>query len=190
VAGDDLSGYLADLGRRLPARVVEELADGLRETYERQLSSGLSDTDAADLAVAEFGDVEQIISEFVRQSAGRRTAQALLKTGPLVGLLWGVALVATRIWTWSVPAPARFAFGAVLLVAIAALICAASSKDDLRRTRLAAYGGISLVALDVTMISAALLLAPTILWITGLAIAVSSLRSGFAIRTLPEILRS
>ncbi len=190
MAGDDLSRYLAELGRRLPTRVVEELADGLAETYERHLSTGLSAARAADLAVAEFGDVDEITSEFVRQSAGRRTAHTLLKTGPAVGLVWGVALVATRMWTSPVPGAARFTFGAVLLLVVAALARAASSRDDLRRTRLALYGGIGLVALDVTVITSALLFAPTILWISGLAVAVSLLRSGFAIRSLPKILRS
>ncbi len=190
MAGDDLSAYVAELGRRLPARVVEELADGLMETYERHLSAGLSAASAADRAVAEFGDVDQITSEFVLQSAGRRTAHALLKTGPVVGLFWGVALVATRIWAWPVPAAARFVFGPVLLLVVATLVRAASSRDDLRRTRLAVYGGIGLVVLDVTMISSALLLAPTILWITGLAVSASLLRTSFAIRSLPKILRS
>ncbi len=190
MAGDDLSAYLAELGRRLPAHVVEELADGLTETYERHLSAGLSNVGAADLAVAEFGDVDQITWEFVRQSTGRRTAHILLKTGPVVGLFWGVALVATRIWTWPVPAAARLAFGPVLLMVIVALIRAASTRDDLHRTRLAMYGGIGLVALDLTMIASALFLAPTVLWITGLAVASSLLRSGFALRSLPQILRS
>ena len=41
-----IRGYLAALAARLPASVVEELADGLTETYRFYLSRGL-DPEAA-----------------------------------------------------------------------------------------------------------------------------------------------
>ena len=42
-----IRGYLAGLAARLPASVVEELADGLTETYRFHLSRGLASEAAA-----------------------------------------------------------------------------------------------------------------------------------------------
>jgi hypothetical protein len=37
-----IDDYLAELSADLPARIVEELADGLDETYRRYLGQGLA----------------------------------------------------------------------------------------------------------------------------------------------------
>lgn len=185
--GDLISTYLADLGRRLPPGIVDEIADGLAEACERHLTRGLSEQDAARAAVAEFGDAGQLAAEFVRHAAGRRAARLMLASGPVIGACWGAALLVTRAWTWSVPAIDRLAFGSALLLAIAALACAATSQHSFRRTRLAAPGGIGLIILDMTMITAALFAAPAFTWVMAVAITASLTRAGLAARLVPPI---
>jgi hypothetical protein len=55
-----ITSYLAALFARLPAGIVEELADGLAETYQDYLRHGLALDRAAEAAVAEFGDPDTI----------------------------------------------------------------------------------------------------------------------------------
>jgi hypothetical protein len=86
-----------------------------------------------------------------------------------------------------VPAATRLAFGAALLLAIAALASAATSRHSLRRTRLAAPGGITLIILDLTMITAALLAAPAFTWILAIAITASLTRVGLTARLIPHV---
>lgn len=45
-----IEAFLADLRRRLPDDVVDELTDGLTETYERHRVGGLAEAAAADAA--------------------------------------------------------------------------------------------------------------------------------------------
>ena len=142
------------LARRLPAEVVEELVDGLTETWQRHLADGLPPTAAARAAISEFGTAEAIIAAFVRQSPGRRHARLLLATGPLVGIAWGVSLVNAQAWTWAVPAPAAAAFALTLLVVVGTLAAAATSRHSYRRARLGISAGLSLVALDIGMLAA------------------------------------
>ena len=61
---DGIADYLNVLSRQLPAAVVEELADGLEETYRRHLGLGLGPEAAARATVAEFGDPQAIAAEF------------------------------------------------------------------------------------------------------------------------------
>jgi hypothetical protein len=189
VAGHHLiDDYLADLAARLPADTVEELADGLLESCQRHRATGLASADAASAALAEFGTVEQIIDAYVMQSPGRRTARMLLASGPVVGVCWGGSLAAAHAWTWPVPASAAAGFGLVLLAVVAALVTAATSRRSYRRTRLGAAGGLGLVALDVAMLTAALLAAPTPVWPMLAAVPASLARIGFTLRALPETL--
>jgi hypothetical protein len=60
VPGDLISAYLADLHRRLPAGLTEEIADGLAEASEQHLAAGLNAHNAAQAAVAEFGDARAL----------------------------------------------------------------------------------------------------------------------------------
>ena len=69
--------------------MVEELADGLGETYRRHLGLGLGPEAAAQAAVAEFGEPELIAAELARAHPARR----LLAIGPLVGSCWAAALL-------------------------------------------------------------------------------------------------
>ena len=86
MAGHDLiDGYLTTLAARLPADAVDELADGLTETYRRHLSTGVAARAAAAATVAEFGTPEVVVAAFVRQAPGRRLARLLLCWVPRSG---------------------------------------------------------------------------------------------------------
>ena len=138
-------------------------------------------------AVAEFGDARTLAAEFTRQAPGRRAARLLLGSGPAVGVCWGAALIVARAWTWPVPDAARLAVGGVLLLTVAVLAGAATSKRSYRRTRLAISGGIALIALDLTMITAVLTIASAVTWLLTIAIAASLTRIGLALRLVPRI---
>ena len=71
---DLIDGYLADLARRLPRDVVDELTDGVVETFHHHRALGLDLTAAAVATTAEFGDPDQISAAFARRAPGRRTA--------------------------------------------------------------------------------------------------------------------
>jgi hypothetical protein len=188
VPGDLISAYLADLHRRLPAGITEELADGLAAAREQHQAGGLDADDAARAAVAEFGNAGNLAEEFTRHAPGRRAARFLLASGPAVGICWGVALIAARAWTWPVPAAVRLAAGAILLATVGVLAGAATSRRSYRRTRLAVPGGIALIALDMTMITAALTIAPAVTWVLTIAAAASATRIGLALRLVPRVL--
>jgi hypothetical protein len=182
-----IDDYLAGLRRRLPAPVAEEAASGLLETYEHHLAAGTGDQAAARAALAEFGDLATVAGEFTRQAPGRRAARLLLATGPAAGLCWAAALIGGRAWTWPVPAAARLAFGAVLLLAVLALLAAATSRHSYQRTRLAILASPVILALDVTAVTAALLTAPALTWTLGAAVTVSLGRIALNARVLPRL---
>jgi hypothetical protein len=187
MAGDDLiSSYLDDLGARLPSGIVEELADGLIESYERIRQQGADDVAAAALALHDFGDADHLVAEFVRQSAGRRTAGLLLLSGPAIGLVWGMSLVVTRAWSWPIPLVARVGFATILVSTILALAIARLARTW-RQASVAAYAATGLIVLDVALIGVALTVAPSVPWILSLAVAVSVTRSGLAARSIPRI---
>lgn len=104
MAGHELiAAQISVLADRLPASAVEELVDGLQETYEARLDE-LQDPDAAArAAIAEFGDADTVTAAFFRQSPWRRVAVALLISGPFMGVAWGLSLVSTHAWNWPVP---------------------------------------------------------------------------------------
>ena len=74
--------YLTELSAQLPAPVVEELADGPGQTYQRYLDKGLDAQAAASAALAEFGAPHVIVAAFTRLSPARLAARRLLATGP------------------------------------------------------------------------------------------------------------
>lgn len=188
MSSDLTRAYLADLRRRLPADIADEIADGLSTGCEHHLALGLGDDDAARAAIAEFGDPSRLAAEFTRAAPGRRAARTLLASGPVVGACWGAALIAARAWTWPVPQPARLGFGAVLLLTVLVLAGAATSRDSYRRTRLAVPGGIALIMLDLTMITAVLTVAPAVIWVLAIAITASLTRIGLAVTLVPRVL--
>ncbi|HEV2259815.1 MAG TPA: hypothetical protein VGS06_42445 [Streptosporangiaceae bacterium] len=182
-----ITGYVSGLYRRLPAALAEEAAAGLLETYEHHLASGAGDHHGACAAIAEFGDLTTVVGEFTREAPGRRAARLLLASGPIAGSCWAAALILGHAWTWPVPAAVRLSFGAALLLAVAGLAAAATSRHSYRRTRLAAAASLIILALDATAVTGVALAAPARTWALGLAAAVSLGRVAFTARTLPRL---
>jgi hypothetical protein len=183
-----IDDHLDELARRLPADIVDELADGLTETWQHHVATGLPPAASARAAIAEFGTSEQVTAAFTAQAPGRRTALILLASGPIVGLCWGASLITAHAWTWPVPtaAPAALAIG--LLAVVAALATAATSRMSYRRTRLGGIGGLGLLVLDAAMLTTVTLTAPTLVWPMAIAIPASLARIGWTLRTLPAAL--
>lgn len=187
MAGHQLiDAHLAALARRLPADAVDELADGLNETWQHHLSVGLPPAAAARAAIAEFGTVPQIVAAFVAQSPGRRTARLLLATGPLVGGSWGASLLVGQVWAWPVPPFAAVAYGLLLIVVVATLLAAATSRHGYRRARLGCIAGAALAGLDLTMLAAVALLAPAVVAPMLLAVPASLTRIAITLLRLPR----
>jgi hypothetical protein len=99
-----IADYVRDLAALLPAPIVEELADGLHETYLAQRRAGHTPDEAAHHAIAAFGNPATIAAALLAASPARRAARALLFTGPLVGGAWASVLLTLRAWDWAVPA--------------------------------------------------------------------------------------
>jgi hypothetical protein len=182
-----VSDYLTGLHRRLPAAIAEEAAAGLIETYEHHLASGAGDQEAARAALADFGDLAVVIGEFTRQAPGRRIARWLLATGPVAGPCWATALIFSHAWTWPVPATVQISLGAALLLAVLALLAAATSRHSYRRTRLAAAASPFILALDATAVTAVMVAAPALSPVLGIAVAVSLSRIAFTAWMLPRL---
>ena len=183
-----IAGYLDTLSRQLPGQVVEELADGLEETYRRHLGLGLAPDAAAQSAVAEFGDPELIAAEFTRAHPARRAARRLLAAGPAVGLCWAVALITSRAWTWPVPAAAGILPGLALVAVVALLAFAARSTRYRPIGRAGAAGCIGTAALDAFMIIGVLAADPAARWAVAVAVTASVGRLGLSARLLRPVL--
>jgi hypothetical protein len=184
VAGHQLiDDHLSRLARRLPADTVDELADGLTETWQHHLAAGLHTDEAARAAIGEFGTPDQITAAFIAQAPGRRTARMLLATGPPIGVCWGASLVTAQVWTWPIPVAAMVTAAVALLVVVVALVLAATGRRSYRRTRLGSVGAIGLLALDAAMLAGAILLAPTLVWPMAVAMPASLARIGLTLRT-------
>jgi hypothetical protein len=189
VAGHPLiDDYLATLAGRLPADAVDELADGLTETYLQQRFAGLEPEAAARTAITGFGRPEIVVAAFVRQAPGRRAALLLLGSGPIAGLCWGTTLVWSRAWTWPVPIALRLVFGLALLAVVALLVLAATGDRSYRRTRLAAGAGLGLIGLDGAILTAMVLIAPPFVWPMALAVPASLTRMAVTARLMPGLL--
>jgi uncharacterized membrane protein len=183
-----IDSQLAVLAARLPARAVEELADGLHETYEARLADRDPDA-AARAAIAEFGDADTITAAFFRDSPWRRMAVLLLATGPFMGLLWGVTLVSAQAWNWPISLPVRLAYGMILLAIAATLVVVALEKRAYRRARAATLtGAIGLVVLDAVMLAAVVSVSSVAPWPLLLAIPASLVRIIVTLRALPPAL--
>lgn len=126
-ARQPVESYLAEIAARLPgparahAEIVAELRAGLLDAVEVHLATGMSPSQATAAAIGEFGHPRQVADAFRPELAAhqaRRVAIALLATGPLVGLLWATAALASHIglhrappWQWaSAPSGAQVAF--------------------------------------------------------------------------------
>jgi hypothetical protein len=182
-----ITGYVSGLHRQLPAALAEEAAAGLLEAYEYHLASGADEDDAGHAAIAEFGDLALVVDEFTRQAPGRRAARLLLATGPVAGSCWAAALILGRAWTWPVPAAVRLGGGAALLLAVAGLAVAATSRHSYQRIRLACAACVVILVLDATAVTAVLLAGPVLTRALSLAAAVSLGRIAFTVRMLPRL---
>lgn len=171
-----IDAHVAGLARRLPRAAVDELQDGLSETFDHHLATGLPADAAARAAVSEFGTVDEIVEAFVRQSPGRRAARGLLLTGPLVGACWATALITGRAWTWSLPSPARPVAAVTLLVVVALLLVAATSRRSYRRSRMGAAAGVGLMVVDAVAVTGVVLLGPAVTVPVLVALSASSVR--------------
>ncbi|GAA3093445.1 hypothetical protein JOF29_007095 [Kribbella aluminosa] len=184
---DLIRSYLDTLARRLPATAIEELADGLEETYQHHRRRGLSATDAARSAIAEFGHPRQVTTAFAHQSTGHRTAIALLATAPVFALLWGTTLITTRAWTWHIP-PSPAAIYGTLLLTVAATLLAVARSENLTTTRLAGPASLVLIMLDTAMLATIVAVAPAVNWPMGFAVLASLTRVVLTSRNLPRLL--
>jgi hypothetical protein len=174
--------YLADLAAELPPSIVEELADGLTETYRAYLRQGLPAERAAAAAVAEFGEPRAIVAGFARVNPVRRAARRLLGFGPAVGACWLAALFSGR--PWAVPGQARLLVGLTLAAIIGLLAAAALGSRYRRAARTGAAGFCGVIALDSVLILGVTLARVPVTWLLGLAMAASAGRIAFAARAL------
>jgi hypothetical protein len=185
-----IARYLDALAGQLPGPVVEELADGLEETYRRHLSLGLTPEAAAEAAVTEFGDPDLIAAEFARAHPARRAARRLLVIGPAVGLFWAIALITGRAWTWPVPLAARIVPGVTLLAVVALLAVAARGIRYRPVGRAGTAGCVGTAALDAFMIVGVLAADPAATWALAVAMTASAARLGLSARLLRPVLAS
>jgi HAAS len=133
-----ISSYLAEIAARLegPARarrdILAELRAGLADATDSYRAAGLDQAGAARSAIAEFGGPERVAAGFREELAAaqaRRTAFALLTSGPVIGTLWAIAASASHLgaraappWEWaSMPAGARLIAHIALFVLPAAI---------------------------------------------------------------------
>jgi hypothetical protein len=141
-----LDAYLAELAGGLvgpePARaaIVAELGDGLTEAVAAGQARGLTPAAAAAAAVAKFGEPRTLAAGFAPELAavtGRRVGLGLLATGPLVGLTWLAALLASSVAVGRQPpaglAVAAAVFGMVLAVAVPAAVLSVAVTGRLSR---------------------------------------------------------
>jgi len=178
--GGQLDAYLAQVAARLPgpararAGIVAELRAGLLDAADAHLGAGLPAGRAAEAAVTEFGDPRQVAEAFrpvLALSQARRVALTLLATGPLIGLLWAAAALASHIgirqappWEWAGTPPGSqvifpLAAAAFLIAVWTALLAIAATGRLTRwlphRPRLApaaaAIAGLGAVAADLAL---------------------------------------
>lgn len=183
-----IDAYLATLARRLPTDAIDELADGLAESYRHHRSTGLPPDPAAHATLDEFGQPDTVLAAYVRHAPGRHTALMLLRCGPIIGLCWGATGVASHAWTWPIPTAAQVAFGATLLAVIAVLVLAATGRHSYRRTRLTIAAGVGVIGLDGALIAVLLAVAAPFVWPMALAVTGSLARIALTARALPRIL--
>jgi hypothetical protein len=172
-----IGSYLAEIAARLtgPARarrdILAELGAGLADAADAYRCGGLSPAEAARAAIAEFGCPDQVAAGFGAElgaAQARRTALALLATGPLIGVLWASAGLASHIgippWDWAgLPAGARLATHlavVVLLTAIGSALFTVAATGRLTRwlparpSASAAIAASGTAAMDITLLVA------------------------------------
>jgi hypothetical protein len=178
---EQLESYLAEVTARLPgpaqayADIVAELRAGLLDALDAHRTAGLDPYTAAEAAISEFGDPRRVGEAFRPELAARtarRVALTLLATGPLIGLLWADAALASHIgirhappWQWaSAPPDSLVAFpiaAAALAVTVWAALFTVAATGRLTRWLparphltpvTAAIAGFGAMAVDVTIL--------------------------------------
>ncbi len=183
-----VAGYRAELATRLPDRIVDELADGLTDTYHHHLDRGLGRAEAARAALAEFGDPDTVTTAFVNASPSRRIARHLLATSPLVGAAWAAVLLTAHAWAWPVPVTSRLLFGVLVLTVAATLASAARAHHYQRARHLTVGGCVGVLVLDVALLAYVTTNPIPMPWPIVLAAPISTARIAFAIRALRPVL--
>lgn len=183
-----IDDYLAALARRLPAAVVAELGDGIRESYETRRRHGADIESAQRAAVSEFGSPDLVVAAFIAASPGRAAARSLLAAGPLVGLAWAGVLLAHRESLSPAVADACLGVGIAVIVAVLLLAWAAFGSVY-RQVRGGAVAGCLLV-LTVDLSVLGLVSGTGLLshWPLPVAAAISVARVVFTVRRLPRLL--
>jgi hypothetical protein len=139
--GAAVEAYLAEIAAALPgparshADIMAELRAGLLDAADAHRSAGLPAVAAARAAVSEFGRPEQVAAGFRAEIAARharRLSASLVAGGPLVGLLWVAAALASHLglhaappWHWPDLPPLLGLGIRLVLVAIVAAAWAA-----------------------------------------------------------------
>jgi hypothetical protein len=185
-----ITDYLSHLAARLPTPIVEELADGLHDTYLAKRRAGHTPDDAARQAIAAFGDPATITAAFLAASPARHAARALLLTGPLVGGAWATVPLTLHAWNWPIPAWARAGFGTVLLAGVTMVAVAAFADRYRRAARSAAAASLAVIALDLGMLSYINTAGLLTTWPVLLAAPLSAARSALTLSRLPRIIGS
>jgi hypothetical protein len=136
-----VESYLAEIAARLPgparprAEILAELRSGLLDAADAHRSAGLPPARATRAAISEFGTPGQVADGFRAEIAARqarRLSVSLAAGGPLVGLLWIAAALASHLgmhlappWHWPDLAPALSIGIHLVVVAIVAAAWAA-----------------------------------------------------------------
>jgi len=122
--------------------IVAELRGGLLDAAEAHRRAGLPAAAAAEAAITEFGAPRLVADAFrpeLTARQARRVALMLVATGPLIGLLWITAALASHVasryalpWQWPWPPPLSaavflLAAGAVLVTAWSGLATVAAT---------------------------------------------------------------
>jgi hypothetical protein len=127
--------------------ILAELRSGLLDAADAHHSAGLPLSAAADAAITEFGDPGQVAAAFrphLAMRQARRVALTLIVTGPLVGLLWMVAALASHItirhappWQWPGAPPLSIAafpvVGAALVITVWSALATLAATGKLAR---------------------------------------------------------
>jgi hypothetical protein len=139
--GPAVETYLAEIASRLPgparsrAEIVAELRSGLLDAADAHRSAGLPPARAVQAAISEFGGPGEVADGFRAEIAARqarRLSASLVAGGPLVGLLWLAAALASHLglhlappWHWPDLPPLLGVGLRLVTVAIAAAAWAA-----------------------------------------------------------------
>jgi MFS family permease len=182
-----IAAYRDDLLAELPAHLADEVSGGLADAQEKYMGQGLNPDQAASAAIAEFGNARMVADVFRRACPVWRAACVLIATGPVVGGWWAAALVADRAWDWPIPIAVPFLVGVILAGSVLLLVASALARryQQVRRAGLA--GCLGLAVLDVCVITAAVMLAPSLRWLLAVAVCVSAARLTFVVGRLHRL---